>query len=92
MIVGIDCRSLLAAKTGIGVYTDRLLRGLAECDVVIPISGFSGKCLKDFWTEQGLKGGSVVDNLLPAEFGGSSRVSCPEKPKSEQLEILCVST
>ena len=32
MVVGIDCRSLLAAKTGIGVYTDRLLRGLAECN------------------------------------------------------------
>jgi glycosyltransferase involved in cell wall biosynthesis len=30
MIIGIDGRSLIAAKTGIGVYTDRLLRGLAE--------------------------------------------------------------
>ncbi|MBK5273826.1 MAG: glycosyltransferase family 4 protein [Desulfuromonadales bacterium] len=38
MKVGIDCRSLLAAKTGIGVYTDRLLHGLAEC------SGLKLKC------------------------------------------------
>jgi glycosyltransferase involved in cell wall biosynthesis len=31
LILGIDGSSLLSAKTGIGIYTDRLLRGISSC-------------------------------------------------------------
>lgn len=38
MILGIDGSSLLAAKTGIGIYTDRLLYGLRSCpDISVKI-------------------------------------------------------
>jgi glycosyltransferase involved in cell wall biosynthesis len=35
MLIGIDCRSLLAAKTGIGVYTNRLLAELEGIDNLV---------------------------------------------------------
>lgn len=50
MVVGIDCRSLLAVKTGIEVYIDRLLHGLAhydgltlKCYLPLPLMGSEKK-------------------------------------------------
>jgi glycosyltransferase involved in cell wall biosynthesis len=67
------------------------MRGLAECDVVIPISVFSATCLRTFWQEQGIRAGAlVIPNLLPGEFGGSRRSL--ESKESRAASMLCVST
>lgn len=65
--------------------------GLAECDVAVPISNYSGQCLKEFWQAEQIAGCPIRVNVLPGEFGGSRReiVSPPDSP---QVQILCVST
>ncbi|CAJ35693.1 glycosyltransferase [Methanocella arvoryzae] len=71
-------------------HSDYML-GLAQCDVVIPISGFSATCLKTFWEDHHVKGCPIISDLLPGEFGGSKR---PAEPKACQgtVKMLCVST
>ena len=67
------------------------MTGLAECDVVIPISHYSAQCLRDFWDEQGIAGCAIQADVLPAEFGGSGRATSPPAD-SNVVRILCVST
>jgi glycosyltransferase involved in cell wall biosynthesis len=68
------------------------MQGLANCDVVIPISNYSAECLKAFWRENGLRGGRVEANLLPGEFGGATRATLSLQPFGNEVHILCVST
>jgi glycosyltransferase involved in cell wall biosynthesis len=67
------------------------MAGLADCDVVMPISEFSERCLRDLWQERGLAGRYVRAHLLPGEFSGSSRQTTAHTP-SPAVSILCVST
>lgn len=68
------------------------MTGLAECDVVIPISNYSAQCLMDFWESSSISGCKVIPNPLPGEFGGAERtVEIPEF-RAKSADILCVST
>ena len=67
------------------------MMGLAECDVVAPISNYSAQCLRDFWNAQGTTGCAIHADVLPGEFGGSGRVTSPPAD-SDEVRILCVST
>lgn len=69
------------------------MQGLAECDLVIPISFYSATCLTDFWRDKGVKPAVIETNPLPAEFGGAERIgksSIQDNPRT--VRILCVST
>lgn len=69
------------------------MRGISHCDVVIPISGFSGQCLDTFWKEQKLDGTWIHTNTLPGEFGGTPRVSrFKASSLAGPIRMLCVST
>jgi glycosyltransferase involved in cell wall biosynthesis len=68
------------------------MKGIAECDVVIPISQFSAESLALFWQEARLTGGKVAPILLPGEFGGFRRESNARHAVSKDINILCVST
>jgi len=68
------------------------MQGLAECDVIIPISEFSGQCLKNFWKDEKVSGSTVIPNLLPGEFGGIERIKSIEHQHDKGVRILCVST
>ena len=68
------------------------MRGLAECDVVIPNSNFSASCLKDFWADNKIQGTLIKTDVLPGEFGGSKRYQDVQDLLSDKIRILCVST
>jgi glycosyltransferase involved in cell wall biosynthesis len=68
------------------------MRGLAECDVVLPNSNYSANCLRDFWRDHGVAGCEVVSDLLPGEFAGAPRNLRVEVPGAGEVRILCVST
>jgi glycosyltransferase involved in cell wall biosynthesis len=69
------------------------MQGLAECDLVIPISGFSAGCLEDFWRDLRVTTSCrVIPDVLPGEFGGTRRTSILEDSKRSTIRILCVST
>lgn len=68
------------------------MRGLSHCDLIVPISEFSGLCLENFWKQEGLVGGNVKTNLLPGEFGGSPRNYQSKGLPDDEIKILCVST
>jgi len=68
------------------------MAGLAECDVVIPISNYSSQCLMDFWESNNINGCKVIPNLLPGEFGGAGRTVKIPEVGAESADILCVST
>jgi glycosyltransferase involved in cell wall biosynthesis len=68
------------------------MRGLADCDIVIPISRYSSECLQKFWNNQNINGGSVQYNLLPGEFGGFKRIKTIQNFNHDKINILCVST
>ncbi|MGV8108412.1 glycosyltransferase [Methanospirillum sp.] len=71
---------------------DKYMRGLADCDVIIPISDYSSQCLLNYWNENQIEGCRIVSNLLPGEFGGSERLKTPSHSNNSVNEILCVST
>lgn len=74
---------------------DYYMRGLSECDIVIPISNFSADSLEDFWHKNNIEGCDVKVNLLPGEFGGYERVKEVQegvKGVKNVIRILCVST
>jgi glycosyltransferase involved in cell wall biosynthesis len=54
------------------------MEGLAVCDVVIPISEFSAKCLREFWDGRGVEPTAIETVLLPGEFGGAQRIVEPK--------------
>jgi glycosyltransferase involved in cell wall biosynthesis len=67
------------------------MRGLAECDVVVPISRFSADCLQEFWAREGVPGCPVRPEELPGEFGRVPR--CTEvMTAGDEIKLLCVST
>lgn len=68
------------------------MTGLAECDIVIPISNFSSSCLTDFWKDHNIHGCHLSPNLLPGEFGGFERTQKIQVPVPNKVHILCVST
>lgn len=69
------------------------MRGLAECDIVIPISHFSQACLENFWLDEGIAPTVIETVLLPDEFGLAPRRAEPwALDTSDRVEILCVST
>ncbi|WP_027147198.1 glycosyltransferase [Methylobacter marinus] len=69
------------------------MKGLAHCDLVIPISQFSAQSLRTFWAAEGLTGCEIKPNLLPGEFGGAARVTDAEnRAFPKKIDLLCVST
>lgn len=70
----------------------KYMAGLAECDVVIPISNFSADSLKNFWKERGIEGCPVIPNALAGEFSGVERNKEIQEIPFERIKILCVST
>jgi len=69
------------------------MNGLAECDIVVPISQFSAKCLEDFWRETGIQTQCrVIPDVLPSEFGGAEREQTLPEAGSRGTKILCIST
>jgi glycosyltransferase involved in cell wall biosynthesis len=68
------------------------MSGLSKCDVVIPISEYSGKCLKTFWDQNNVKGCPIQANPLPGEFSGTERnTKIPDK-LPRVIKMLFVST
>jgi len=79
----------IAVKNNHGNY----MKGLAECDIVIPISGYSAACLQQYWKSNNINANCpVLPNLLPGEFGGSKRNYAVLNPDLNSIQILCVST
>lgn len=68
------------------------MTGLAECDLIIPISEYSSDCLQNFWRDHNIKGCTVRCNLLPGEFGGYKRNTIIKNTNCDEINILCVST
>jgi glycosyltransferase involved in cell wall biosynthesis/cephalosporin hydroxylase len=68
------------------------MRVLGDCDLVMPISRFSARCLREFWSEAGIAGGSVRVNTLPGELTGAPRCREPDEPSDGEVRMLCVST
>jgi glycosyltransferase involved in cell wall biosynthesis len=68
------------------------MTGLAECDIVVPISKFSSDCLEKFWIENNITGYKLSPNLLPGEFGGFERNGKIQDVSKDKINILCVST
>ncbi|OGF59092.1 MAG: glycosyl transferase family 1, partial [Candidatus Fischerbacteria bacterium RBG_13_37_8] len=68
------------------------MKGLAECDVVIPISNFSADCLKDFWSKNSIAGAELMVNQTPGECGDSARIAELQPTGYEEIKIFCVST
>lgn len=71
----------------------RYMLGITECDLAVPISNYSAKCLQDFWNDSGVVTScAAVPNVLPGEFGGSLRRGELRDAASGNVDILCVST
>lgn len=68
------------------------MRALAGCDLVIPISHFSERCLREFWTAEQVPATRVETVLLPGEFSGARLASGELPPPDGLIRILCVST
>jgi glycosyltransferase involved in cell wall biosynthesis len=68
------------------------MRALAGCDLVMPISHFSEKCLRDFWTEEDVTSTRVQTALLPGEFSGARLATGEPPPLDGVVRVLCVST
>jgi glycosyltransferase involved in cell wall biosynthesis len=68
------------------------MTGLAECDVVLPISQFSARCLNDFWRRRQIAPTLVWPAALPEQFMAGPRLTRPQAPDSRGIRILCVST
>jgi glycosyltransferase involved in cell wall biosynthesis len=83
---------MLCKDTAVRNNHRHYMAGLAECDIIIPISGYSAECLENFWREQKINGCFVVPDLLPGEFGGSKRNLMIRDPNLNDIRILCVST
>ena len=68
------------------------MAGLAQCDVIFPISQYSGQCLVDFWRDHTIATTKVLPALLPEQFMAGPRIVRPTPLGSGQIRILCVST
>lgn len=68
------------------------MRGLAETDLIFPISHFSAACLLDFFEHEQLPFKRVVPNQLPGELAGRPRNHLIDARLLEPVQILCVST
>ncbi|MFG0463887.1 glycosyltransferase family 4 protein [Pseudomonas putida] len=71
------------------------MRGLAECDRVLPISPDAGTQLQAFWQREGITPHAQVRTCwIPGELTASPRATvAADTPKAgEPLRILCVST
>jgi len=68
------------------------MKGIADCDIIIPISEYSSECLEKFWKDHTIKGCEVRCNLLPGEFGGYKRNTVIQNTNCDKINILCVST
>ena len=82
----------LCLDTNICINHADYMRGLAQCDIIFPISDFSGKCLLEYWQKANIQPSKVVPILLPGEFRAGPRLSRPSLFNSNRIEILCVST
>jgi glycosyltransferase involved in cell wall biosynthesis len=68
------------------------MRRLARCDVVIPISHFSERCLLEFWQAENVPPAPVSTVLLPGEFSGSRPGADDRRVADGVIRVLCVST
>jgi glycosyltransferase involved in cell wall biosynthesis len=68
------------------------MRELAACDLVLPISEFSGRCLEEYWAGLALEGGQVVPLRLPGELGAERRPAGADADGGPTIRMLCVST
>ncbi len=73
----------------IGANHAAYMTGLAKCDLILPISRFSGECLKSHWQGKVANGAAIEAVLLPGEFTGSCE-STSKRPM--EVNVLCVST
>lgn len=86
MIIGIDGRSLLTDKTGVGVYTDRLITGLLASDNTINCKLYLPLPLK-----LGFAGGKAKGALLrriAANYGGRVELTTVEFPPQKLQRML----
>lgn len=67
------------------------MRELAGCDVVLPISRYSGQCLERFWNEQGVPATAVAPVLLAGSIGPAA-VAPIHSSADRTVELLFVST
>jgi glycosyltransferase involved in cell wall biosynthesis len=65
---------------------------LAQCDVVIPISHFSERCLLELWQAADLAPAPVTTVLLPGEFSGHRPAADERRAANGEIRVLCVST
>jgi glycosyltransferase involved in cell wall biosynthesis len=70
----------------------KYMRGLAECDLVFPISHWSDKTLGDLWREWRVNPARSIASPLPGEFGGAGRNHTAKAGDDRKVRMLCVST
>jgi len=70
----------------------RYMAGLAQCDLVMPISEFSASALRSFWSERGLSGCEVRPHLLAGDVGDGVRGGKTFGDRGAAVRMLCVST
>lgn len=68
------------------------MKGLSECEVIVPISESSGQDLINFWKENNIKPAKVEFNLLSGELEGIERTKVVKNSNADKIKILCVST
>ena len=68
------------------------MRALASCDLVLPISAFSGRCLEEYWEGLDLTGGPVLPLPLPGEQSAEPRPRVVAEKHGSTVRMLCVST
>jgi glycosyltransferase involved in cell wall biosynthesis/cephalosporin hydroxylase len=68
------------------------MESLARCDVVLPISEFSARCLEEYWHGLGLAGGPIVPVPLAGELSAAPRRGRADEDGSPGIRMLCVST
>jgi glycosyltransferase involved in cell wall biosynthesis len=66
------------------------MRQLAECDLVLPISQFSARCLQEHWDGLALSGREPLPLLLPGEL--DRRADHVDDREAPCAHIVCVST
>lgn len=85
-------RPELVADESIRTNHAHYMRGLAETDLIFPISHFSATCLLDFFEQEQLPFKRIVPNQLPGELAGRPRNHMIDGSLDEPVQILCVST
>ena len=68
------------------------MKGLSECDIVVPIAENNKNDLLEFWMKNSVNKTKVISNLLPGELQGLDRKTIINQPDDNKLRMLVVST